>query len=101
VLRDVTERHRAANRIRVLCLAHGPIGIGQLPRAYRAEHRSIAKVDPSPDEAPATPAEPTGDDTVDEIDEGVAEPEPSLLPEALPVPESLPPEPADDPAPPV
>ena len=60
-----------------------------------------AKVAPSPDEAPASPAEPTGEDTADEIDEGVAEPEPSPLPEALPIPESLPSEPADDPAPPV
>jgi len=60
-----------------------------------------AKVDPSPDKAAASPAEPTGDDTVDEIDEGVAEPEPLLLPNPPPVPESLPREPADDPAPPV
>ena len=58
---------------------------------------AAAKVEPSPDEAPASPAEPTGDDTVDE---GAAEPEPSPLPEALPVPESLPPPPTDEPVPP-
>ena len=69
----------------------GRMGQVQLPAAR------AAKADPSPDEAPASPAEPLADDTVDEIDESVAEPEPLQLPEAPPVPESLPPEPADDP----
>jgi len=59
-----------------------------------------AKVDPSPD-VPESPAEPLVDDTVDEVEEDIAEPEPSQLPEAPLDPESLPPARTDQPAPPV
>ena len=69
----------------------GRMGQVALPAAV------AARVDRSPDDAPESPAEPTSDDTVVE---DVAEPEAPLLPEDPPVPESLPPTPTDEPAPP-
>ena len=69
----------------------GRMGQVALPAAV------AARVDRSPDAAPESPAEPTGDDTVVE---DVAEPEAPLLPEKPPVPESLPPTRTDEPAPP-
>jgi monofunctional biosynthetic peptidoglycan transglycosylase len=69
----------------------GRLGQVALPAAV------AARVDRSPDDAPESPAEPTSDDTVVE---DVAEPEAPQLPEEPLVPESLPPTPTDEPAPP-